>query len=60
MIQVKTHFYNWKEVDYNTALEYARYLYESITTKSGKEKVDYINNNKLRGISFTEEQLVEQ
>lgn len=57
VIQIKTYFNGWHEVSKETALKFARGLYEGIMTMNNKEKVTYINCNKLRGIAFTEEQL---
>ena len=55
MIQIKTRFNGWKEVDEKTALEFATHLYNGATQKN---MIDYINSEKLNGISFTEEQLI--
>ena len=55
MIQIKTRFNGWKEVDEKTALEFATHLYNGTTQKN---MLDYINSEKLNGISFTEEQLI--
>jgi len=56
MIEIKTHFNDWKETDEKTALEYAKFLYNSITTKINK--IDYINNERIKGIRFTEKDLI--
>ena len=55
MIQIKTCFNGWKEVDEKTALEFATHLYNGATQKN---MIDYINSEKLNGILFTEEQLI--
>jgi hypothetical protein len=40
--------------DKQTALNYAKQLFKSITTyKTEKELISYINNHKLKNITFT-------
>ena len=56
-IEIKPLFDGWKEVTEEQALEYAKTLYKNITTKVDDEKVIYINTNRIRGITFTKEQL---
>ncbi len=54
MIQIKSYFNGWVQSDKQTALNYAKQLFKSITTyKTEKELISYINNHKLKNITFT-------
>lgn len=57
MIQIKAIFSDWKEVTKKEALDFARYSFKNITTMQDEE-VDYINENKLRGITFTKKEMM--
>ncbi len=60
MIEIKTLFNGWIPATKERALDYARTLYKSVATMTGVELVEYINKNKIRGISFTIEELEEK
>lgn len=60
MIEIKTLFDGWIPATKEKALDYARFLYKSVMTMTGDELVKYINNNKIRGISFTRKELEER
>ena len=57
MVQIKPLIGDWKDSTEEEALNYARQAYKGITTMSGKELVDYINEHKVQGVKFTEEEL---
>jgi hypothetical protein len=57
MAQIKTHYSGWKEVEQKIALDYAKHLYNSLTCRN---RLNYINTEMLKGISFAEEQLIEK
>lgn len=57
MIEIKTLFKGWIPVSKERALEYAKKLYYGIKTMKEDECVEYINTKKIRGISFTREEL---
>lgn len=57
MIEIKPIFSDWKTVTEKQALDFARFIFKNIMTMLDKEKVEYINKEKIRGISFTEEEL---
>ena len=57
MIMIKPAFSNWKEVDEKTALEFATHLYKGMKCSN---IIEYINTEKLKGISFTEKELVKK
>jgi hypothetical protein len=57
MIKIKPLVGDWKESNEEEALKYARQSYNSITTMSGQKLVDYINENKVQGIKFSEDEL---
>ena len=54
MIEIKSLFGGWKKVDKETALKYSRHIYSNATAI--KDKVSYINSERLKGIKFTEEE----
>lgn len=53
-IEVKTLFHGWKEVSYERAKECVQNWMNGILTKSGQEKVDYINTELIKGITVQE------
>lgn len=55
MPKVKTVISGWHSVDRETALRIASIYYYHITCI--KDRVGYINANKLKDVSFTEEEL---
>lgn len=57
MIEIRTLFDGWLPATKEKALDYARFLYKNIVTRSGDDLVEYINKNQIRGISFTKEEL---
>jgi hypothetical protein len=57
MIQIKSLFSDWKTVTREEAERCVRRLFNDITAMSYNEKLDYINKNRLRGI--TAEELLE-
>lgn len=54
MIEIKSLFYGWKEVDKETAKNFTKGLLNGITTMALDEKIKYIENNRLRGITVKE------
>lgn len=60
MIEIKTLFNGWIPATREKAFNYAKTLYKNVATMTGDELVEYINNNKIRGISFTREELEEK
>lgn len=57
MIEIKTLFDGWIPATKEKALDYAKFLYKSVMTMSDYKLVEYINTKKIRGISFTKEEL---
>lgn len=53
-IEIKGLFTDWHEVSKQQAKEYVRFLLKNITTMEGKELENYIEQNKLRGITIKE------
>jgi hypothetical protein len=53
MIQIKSIITGWHNSNAEEALLYAKHLFKAITTMEGQKLVDYINNNRLKGIKFT-------
>lgn len=56
MIELKTHFSDWREVDRATALRYCALLYNGITGRGRLAKT----NAHVRGITFTGKELVNE
>lgn len=56
MIELKTHFSDWHEVDRATALRYCALLYNGITGRGRLAKT----NAHVRGIAFTGKELVDE
>lgn len=56
MIQVKAPVTGWHKADRETALKIAKFYYNRIACV--QDKIGYINTHKLRGISFTENDVV--
>lgn len=54
MIQFKFIFSGWKEVDKEKAKELVNHLLNGITMMSGQKRIDYINQNRLKGITVEE------
>lgn len=54
MIKTKSLFSGWHEATKEQAKEFAKFLMSSITNMAEKEKVEYINKNKLQGITVEE------
>ncbi len=57
MIEVKTHFHGWKKVDKEAAIRWVQHFLKH-SIYPDKKKYEYLNKNKLRGI--TVEELLEQ
>lgn len=53
-IEIKSLFTDWHEVSREQAKDYVKFLLSNITTKKNKELVQYIESNKLRGITIKE------
>lgn len=53
-IEVKTIFSGWHKVSYEQAKGFIENLISGIATKSGQEKINYINEEKLKGITVNE------
>lgn len=53
-IEIKSSFTNWHEVSRKQAKEYIKFLLENITTMEGKKLIEYIEINKLKGITVNE------
>lgn len=47
----------WTECDQTKAIEYATHLFHSITTMEDQDLVEYIKQNRVKGIELTAEQL---
>lgn len=56
MVKVKTFFSGWKEISKEQALRWAQHIYNGMLTRTGTDKVDYINA-RLDGIQFIEQEL---
>jgi len=54
MIEIKTTFQDWKEVDAETARDFITSLKKRITNMPESKKNNYINENRLRGITVEE------
>ncbi|HZK37420.1 MAG TPA: hypothetical protein VFC98_00885 [Clostridia bacterium] len=54
MIEIKTLFNGWTKVDRREAKRYVEYLKSRITGITASEKDNYINRNRLRGITVAE------
>ena len=54
MIEIRTNFKDWHEVDRETAKKYAKDLLHMITAIPSKEIIPYIEQNKIRGITVKE------
>ena len=54
MIEIRSFFTDWHEVDEKTAKQYVRTLLKGITALSMKERIKYIEENRLRGITIKE------
>ena len=53
-IEIKSLFTDWHEVSREQAKDYVRFLLSNITTKGNEELEQYIEKNKLRGITIKE------
>lgn len=53
-IEIKSSFKDWHEVDKETAKQYVLHLMHHITNIPSKEKEEYIEQNKIRGITVKE------
>lgn len=53
-IEVKTLFHGWQKVSYEQAKDCIQNWISGILTKSGQEKIDYINSEKIKGITVNE------
>lgn len=54
MIEIKSLFTDWHEVDEKTAKQYIRALIKGITIMTKDQKIKYIEANRLRGITVKE------
>lgn len=54
MIKTKSLFSGWHEATKEQAKEFAKFLLNNITAMTEKEKIEYINKNKLQGITVEE------
>ena len=54
MIEIKPIFNGWRETDKETARNFVLFLLNNITNIAYKERIDYINKNKIRGITVQE------
>ena len=54
MIEIRTMFKDWHEVDRETAKLYVRELLHMITAIPSEEVIPYIEHNKLKGITVKE------
>ena len=54
MIEIKSLFTDWHETTREQAKKYAKWLYNNITTMTESKKIEYIETNRLKGISFAE------
>ena len=54
MIEIRSMLTGWHVVDENRALEFVNRLINSITTLSADDAINYINKNRLRGITVEE------
>lgn len=53
-IEIKSLFTDWHEVSKQQAKDYVKFLLSNITTKKNKELIQYIESQKLRGITIKE------
>lgn len=53
-IEIKSLFTDWHEVSREQAKDYVKFLLGNITTKKNKELIQYIESQKLRGITIKE------
>ena len=56
MIEIKTHFTDWHEVDRRTALRYAALLYNGMNCRGKIKKL----HSHIRGVSFTDKELKDE
>lgn len=54
MIEIKTSITGWHNVTKEIAQDFVKFLMKRITTMQDKELIDYINSNKLKGITVQE------
>lgn len=53
-IEIKSLFSGWMEVDRKTAKKYVEFLMRHISRSDKKVKTEYINKNRLRGVTVEE------
>lgn len=53
-IEIKSLMHGWKEVDKETARKYITHIKSGLTNVHSKDKISYIEKNKLRGITYNE------
>lgn len=54
MIQIKSFFTDWQEVDKETAKRFVKGIMQGATAINYNEKIKYIEDKKLRGITVKE------
>jgi hypothetical protein len=54
--EYKSKFTGWRQITPETAKDWAKFMFKAIATKTHEEAVNIINS-RLRGISFTKEEL---
>lgn len=54
MIEIKSTFSDWHEVSKEQAKEYVKFLLQNMNAIKKTEQAEYINKNKLRGITVEE------
>lgn len=54
MIEIKSAFYGWQKVTKEQAKKIVLHIKSNATGIKPEEVIDYINKNKIRGITFEE------
>lgn len=54
MIEIKTYFGGWKTVDKETAIRFIKHFKDGATAIPQDKIIEYIEQNKLRGIKVLE------
>ena len=53
-IQIKSLFTNWHNVSEEQAIKYVTFLINNITTMNNEKVIEYIEKNRLKGITVDE------
>lgn len=54
MVEIKSLFTDWHTVTKEQAKKYIQFVYNNITAMNEKQKIEYIEQKRLRGITYKE------